>query len=306
MRRAGSLADWLLLLSLVLIWGTAFLFIKIAVVEIPPATLVASRIGVAALVLTLAVYARGLRLPRQPAVWARYLLMGIVGNALPFTLISLGQTRVGSGVTGVLMAVMPLVTLVLAHFFVPGERMVARTAAGFLIGLAGLIVLSGPEALLELAGEASVFPYQAAILTGAVCYAVNTVLARRLASLDPLVSAATVMWAAGAVITPVALVLDQPWQLRPGPGTIAAVVWLGLSATALATILYFRLVVTAGPTFLSLMNYLIPVVALAAGVAVFNEPTPGSVFIGLALILGGLAVSQLSRGGGGEGSARRS
>ena len=295
----GSLRDWLLLLVLAALWGTAFLFIKIAVVELPPVTLAATRIGIAAIVLTLAVYARGLRLPSELAVWRRYLLLGVVGNALPFALISFGQTRVGSGVTGILMAVMPLVTLVLAHFFVQNERMVPGMLVGFLIGFAGLLALSGPEALLQLAGQASLLPYQGAILCGAVCYAVNTILTRRLATLDPLVSSATVMWAAAAVITPIALGLDSPWRLRPSLGTIAATVWLGLAATALATIVYFRVVSSAGAIFLSLMNYIIPVVALAAGVAVFDEATPGTVLIGLALILGGLAVSRLSRGGAG-------
>jgi drug/metabolite transporter (DMT)-like permease len=295
MHRRASPSDWLLLVALALLWGTAFLFIKIALFELPPTTLVAARLGIAALVLTLAVRARGLSFPSELGTWGRYLLMGIVGNALPFALISFGQTRVGSGVTGILMSVMPLVTLVLAHSFVPGERMEARTLLGFLVGFLGLLVLSGPEALLEFAGESSELPFQAAILAGAVCYAVNSVLARRLASLPPLVSSATVMWAAVLVVAPVSLAIDRPWLLRPDLGTLAAVGWLGLGATALATILYFRLVATAGPTFLSLMNYLIPVVALSAGVAVFDEPTPGSVLSGLILILAGLAISQLSR-----------
>ncbi len=104
------------------------------------------------------------------------------------------------------------------------------------------------------------------------------------------------MWAAASVVVPVALVLDQPWRLRPSAMAVATLVWLGLSATAFATIIYFRVVSTAGPTFLSLMNYVIPVVALAAGVVLLNEPAPGEVFIGLALILSGLAVTQLSRG----------
>ena len=149
--------------------------------------------------------------------------------------------------------------------------------------------------MLEFAGQPNALLYQAAILGGALCYALNTILARRLASLQPLVSAATVMWAAAALVIPASLAIDQPWRLRPNAGTLAAVVWLGLSATALATIVYFRLIASAGPTFLSLMNYLIPVVALAAGVAVFDEPTPGTLFAGLVLILTGLAVSQLSR-----------
>jgi drug/metabolite transporter (DMT)-like permease len=245
-----------------------------------------------------AVRARGLRLPTSRRVWSHYLLMGVVGNAVPFTLIAWGQIRVDVGLAGIMMGVMPLMTLLLAHFFVPGERMTPRMAGGFAVGFIGLVALFGPEALLELGGESSDLLGQVAIASAAICYAISTIIARRLATLDPLVSATTVMWVTSAIMVPAALWVDRPWNLAPSAGAIGSVVWLGLFATALATILYFRVIQTAGPTFLSLINYMIPVVALAAGAIVLDEELVGTVLIGMGLILTGLAISQLgSRSG---------
>ncbi len=293
MRQKHPLNDWLYLLALALLWGTSFLFVKIAVRSIAPATLVAARFAIAAAVLSVAVRARGLRLPTSRRVWGHYLLMSLIGNSIPFTLIAWGQIEVDVGLAGILMGVMPLMTLLLAHFFVPGERMAPRMAGGFAVGFIGLVALFGPEALLELGGEASDLLSQVAIASAAICYAISTIIARRLATLDPLVSATTVMWVTCAIMVPVALWVDRPWNLAPSAESIASVVWLGLFATALATILYFRVIQTAGPTFLSLINYMIPVVALTAGAIVLDEDLVGTVLIGMALILTGLAISQL-------------
>jgi drug/metabolite transporter (DMT)-like permease len=293
MRHRRPLIDWFLLLVLAGLWGSSFLFVKIAVREFTPATLVAARFVIAASVLSVAVRARGLRLPTSRRVWSHYLLMGLIGNAVPFTLIAWGQIRVDVGLAGILMGVMPLMTLLLAHFFVPGERMTPRMAGGFAVGFIGLVALLGPEALLELGGEASDLLSQVAIASAAICYAISTIIARRLATLNPLVSATTVMWVTSAIMVPAALWVDRPWNLAPSAESIASVVWLGLFATALATILYFRVIQTAGPTFLSLINYMIPVVALTAGAVVLDEDLVGTVLIGMALILTGLAISQL-------------
>jgi drug/metabolite transporter (DMT)-like permease len=293
MRHQRPLIDWLGLLALAVLWGTSFLFLKIAVREITPVTLVAARFAIAASALSAAVRARGLRLPTSRRVWGHYLLMALIGNSIPFTLIAWGQIEVDVGLAGILMGVMPLTTLLLAHFFAPGERMTPRMVGGFGVGFVGLVVLMGPEALLELGGESSELLSQLAIATAALCYAINTVVVRRLATLDPLVSATTVMWITSAIMIPAALWLEQPWHLAPSVESIACVVWLGLLATAAATILYFRIIQRAGPTFLSLINYMIPVVALAAGAIVLGEDLVGTVLIGMALILTGLAISQL-------------
>ena len=290
-RTAG---DWFRLASLVAIWGTAFLFIDLAVATLPPATLVAMRVVVAAAVLLALLPTLGLRLPPLGPVWLRFTLLAAVGNAIPFFLISWGQTRVASGLAGLLMAINPLTTLVLAHFFVPGEGITRARASGFAVGFLGVVVLTGPAALASLGGQASALAHQAAILAGATCYAINTILARRMPPMQPIVSAAGTLTMASAIMIPASLALDAPWRLEPTAGSVAAGVWLGLVPTGLATVLYFRIVSSAGPTFLTLSNYPIPVVALLTGAVVLAEPLEWRIGAALALILGGLYWSQRS------------
>jgi drug/metabolite transporter (DMT)-like permease len=285
-------ADWARLGGLIGIWGTAFLFIGLAVETLPPASLVAIRVAIAASVLVAAVRAVGLALPRPGVLWLRFGLLACVGNAIPFFAISWGQQRVASGLAGILMAVMPLATLVLAHRFVPGERMTLRKGAGFALGFMGVVVLTGEDVLARLGGDASDIARQLAILAGAVCYAINTILARHMPPLHPLVAAAGVMLMASSVMVPTSLLFDAPWRLAPSSLSLAAAVWLGLVPTGVATVLYFQIVSTAGPTFLSLMNYVIPAVALATGIAVLGEAFEWRALLALALILVGLYTSQ--------------
>jgi drug/metabolite transporter (DMT)-like permease len=287
-----SSGDWARLGGLVVIWGTAFLFIDLSVETIPPATLVAARVSIAAAVLVVAVRVLRLEMPRPGGLWLRFLLLACVGNAIPFFAISWGQQRVSSGLAGILMAVMPLTTLLLAHFFVPGERMTSRRTTGFVMGFAGVVVLTGPAALSHLGGTPSDILFQLAVLSGALCYAVNTILAGRMPVMHPIVTAACVMLMASAVMLPLSCGVDRPWQLAPSGLSLASVVWLGLVPTGAATVLYFQVVASAGPTFLSLMNYLIPAVALATGVAIAGESFHWSVLGALALILAGLFTSQ--------------
>jgi len=213
MHQQRPLIDWFGILALAVLWGTSFLFVKIAVREVPPLTMVAARFVIAASVLGVAVRARGLRLPTSRRVWSHYLLMSLIGNSIPFTLIAWGQIRVDVGLAGILMGVMPLMTLLLAHFFVPGERMTPRMAGGFAVGFIGLVALFGPEALLEFGGESSDLLSQLAIGLAAICYATNTIITRRLGTLDPLVSATTVMWITTAIMVPLALWVERPWNL---------------------------------------------------------------------------------------------
>jgi len=243
-------------------------------------------------VLLAAVRVVGLALPPPGLLWLRFALLACVGNAIPFVAISWGQQRVASGLAGILMAVMPLATLLLAHRFVPGERMTRRKAAGFAVGFAGVVVLTGEDALARLGGDPSDIARHLAILGGALCYAINTILARRMPPLHPLVSSAGVMLMASGVMVPAALVFDAPWTLAPSALSLASAVWLGLVATGVATVLYFQIVSTAGPTFLSLMNYVIPAVAFAVGIALLGEPFEWRAVLALALILSGLYTSQ--------------
>jgi drug/metabolite transporter (DMT)-like permease len=191
------------------------------------------------------------------------------------------------------MAANPLATLGLAHAFAGSdERVTPRRALGFLSGFAGVLLLVGPDALRQLGGGAGDALRQAAILGGALCYAANSVLVRRLPPTAPLVSSAAVLMLACAFIVPVALAVDQPFARPPDRGALLAVLWLGLVPTAAATIVYFRLIASAGPTFLSLVNYPVPLVAVAAGALVYGEQPAPSALAALALILSGLALGQ--------------
>lgn len=273
-------------------WGTAFTFTKTALQSVPPVTIVAGRVAVAAVVLCALVKGTGLAFPRERAVWSSIVSMALLGTALPFFLITWGQGAIDSGLAGVLMAVMPLATLVLAHFYVAQERMTSRSALGFVLGFFGIVFLMGPEVLLEVGGGASTIAYQLAVLAGAICYAINTIIARRIPPTPSLVVAAGVMAVSALVMVPLALWIDRPWTLVVAPVDAMCVVYLGLSATALAETVYFRVIATSGATFVSLMNYLIPLVAVLAGIAVLGEEPGWHVAAGLGLILAGIGISQ--------------
>jgi drug/metabolite transporter (DMT)-like permease len=286
------LSHWLLLLALVAMWGSAFMFTGIAVRGFSPTALVAIRLPIAAVLLIALVLARGHALPRSPRFWLFSLAMSLAGNCVPFWLISFGQQRIDSSLAGILMGIMPLTTMVLAHFFVRGERLNVIKAAGFLIGFGGLVVLIGPHALLELKGQGTLLLYELAVLGGAVCYAINAVVARHRPPADPLVAAAGVMLAGSAIMLPLGG-SQAAAQLPTAPlAPLAAMLALSIVATAIATVVFLRLVAIAGPSFTSFMNYLIPVWALIMGVVFLGEQPTARVLVGLALILSGIALGE--------------
>lgn len=290
-----TLNDWMLLLALVAMWGSSFMFNRIAVASLPPWTVVAGRIGIAALVLTAIVYALGRRLPPPGRAWLPFAVIALIGNAIPFYLITWGQQVVESALAGILMAVMPLATIVLAHFLIAGEHLTRQRAAGFALGFGGIVLLMGPAALAGIGGEAVRIISQLAVLGGALCYALQSVLTRLIVKGDVMVAAAGTLLLASVAVIPVALWLDRPWQLVPSASSAAAVVWLGIGPTAVATILYFMLIRSAGPSFMSLVNYLSPGVALMLGLLVMGETPSANAYFGLVLILAGIAVTQWRR-----------
>ena len=290
-----GLRDWALLLALVAMWGSSFMFNKLAVATVPPATIVAGRLTVGAIILVAAVYARGLRLPKFGRAWRPYCAFAMMGNAIPFYLITWGQQVVASALAGILMAIMPLATLVLAHFLVHGERMTRNRVLGFSLGFLGILLLMGPATLAGVGGPALHVVSQFAVLSGALCYAANSVMTRLMANGDVLVASAATLAVAAAVMLPLALVFDRPWALVPSASSGAAVLWLGIGPTAIATLCYFRLIGSAGPTFMSVVNYLSPAVAVVLGVALMGEHPGAEAYAALGLILGGIALSRLRR-----------
>lgn len=284
--------DVLALLALTLIWGSAFALIKLAVDDIPPLSLAAGRILLGALVLLAVQAAIGppltaLLFPPRGARWRQFLILGMLGNGIPFVLIGYGETRIGSGLAAILIGTMPLFTLLLAHIFAVERGLPRRAWAGIGLGFVGLIVLIGPAALADLRAGAGVeVAAQLAIVLAGASYAATAIYGRVLSLAMPVsLIAAGSMTASALVMAPLALVIDQPWRLSPGAGAVVAVVMLGFGATALASLIYFRLLRSAGPTFASLVNYLIPAFGFALGVLWLAEPVSPREIVALILIL---------------------
>ena len=279
-----------LLLSLATLWSSSFAFIKIAVETIPPLTVAAGRLALAAVLIVAAARLRGLNFPASDGLWVKFLAIGLFGNALPFTLISWGEVTIDSGLAAILMAVMPLATLVLAHLFTVDERMNPARILGVLLGFGGVVVLIGPAALAGFGDEAL---RQTAVAGGAVCYAVATVIARRLPRMPLLVSSAGALIAAVTLSLPLALLIDRPWALAPAPESIGAVIILGLFPTALAILMYFALLRRTGATFIALNNYLIPSLGVIWGILFLGEALSVRAILALAIILAGIAVTRI-------------
>ena len=292
---ARKLKDWGLLATLVALWGSNFMFIKLGVESVPPATLVATRLVIGAVILVAVVRAMGHTFPPLGRAWLPYVVLAIVGNCMPFWFITTGQQSIDSALAGILMAIMPLATLLLAHFFVTGEGMTRNRVAGFLLGFAGIVALMGPAALAGLGGSPLQVLAQFSVLAGALCYAVNGIMIRVMLKGDVMVASAAIIAAAAVVSVPVALVVDQPWRLSPSADAVWLLLWIGIGPTAIATLVHLKLISSAGPTFMSLINYCIPVVATFFGVTLLGEEPGVNAYTGLLLILSGIALSQLRR-----------
>jgi drug/metabolite transporter (DMT)-like permease len=274
-----------LLLLLAAIWSSSFMFIKVGVGSIPPATLASGRLLLAAVILTAFAYARGHRLPLTLHAWGIFAFVGVVGNAIPFALIAWGETVVDSGLAAILMGMMPVVTAVLAHVFTTDEKLTGRRVAGVLVGFSGTVLLVGIPALTRLGAEVSA---QLAILTGAVCYAIVTVFVRRFASFPDEIMAAGAMITGTLVILPWALVLDAPFELTPGLAAVGAVIVLGVVSTGFAALIYFYLVRTMGAAIFSQVNFITPVLGVMFGMVFLGELPEADAWAALGLIVIGV------------------
>ncbi len=289
---ARPLGHWFLLFTIVALWGSAFGITELAIEAFSPVVLVTGRMILAAGLLTLVVLARGQRLPRSGTFWAYSLAMAIAGNCLPFWLISVAQQQIDSGLAGILMSIMPLTTLLLAHVFIPGETLSGGKLLGFAFGLVGIVVLIGPEALLELEGQGTALLAEIGALVAAVCYAANAIIARKRPPFDPIVAAAGTMIMGAVIMIPIG-VWELPSQIAGASsrGLIAGIA-LAVLASAVAPVVFLRLIAIAGPSFVAFINYLIPLWAVLIGILLLGEEPRWTALLALALILGGLAVSE--------------
>ncbi|MCH8550764.1 MAG: DMT family transporter [Natronospirillum sp.] len=282
--------DWALLLYLSLAWGLAFMLIALALPSFPPLTLVASRLTLGAVTLFAIMVALRLTLPRDIAWWGRFAVLALLGNVIPFTLISWGELYISSSLAGILMALMPINVMILAHFFIATEPMTPRKIIGFTLGFVGVLVLVGTEALSGLGGDA--FWAQLAVIVATVFYAVTSIYTKRLPAISVLVAGTGTLIAGSVMLWPVALLVDQPWTLDFRWQPVMAVVMLGVFSSGLANWVYFTIVQRQGPSFLSMINYIIPVIAFVAGVGLLSESASADRLIALVAILLGIAISQ--------------
>lgn len=283
--------SWAMIATLGFVWGGTFLVQAMALETAPPFWVAAGRIGFAALLTALVWLARGGRMfTTEDTDWPTLTLVAVLSAAAPFMLIAWGQQYVTSSFTGVSMAAVALIVLPMAHFLLPGERMTWRKTLGFVIGFAGIVLLIGPGAFAS--SGAGMEPLgRLACLSAAGCYATSSVLMRRLPPLDPVGLSAATLLIGSAVVIPLAL-LNHGLPPNPGGKGLMLIALLGLVPTAAANLLRIIVARTAGPVFMSLTNYQVPVWSVLLGALVLGESLPPTLLWALLMILTGVALSQ--------------
>ena len=290
---SGGAERWLLIGALVLLWGSGPAMNRVAIETIPPLVVVGVRLAIAAMMLLAVVRARRLTVPTSRAHLAYFVIAGLLGNALAFSLVTWGQLRVPSGVAVICFSTIPLATLVLAHYFVPGERMTGGRVIGFLVGFAGVLALAGPELLQRDGGITGGSPlHLLAVIGGPLGWAINAILARRRPPCSGMIAAAGAVLLGAVFTAPLAIAGIVAGGFDPSLRSMIAVVAVALFATALPTVIFYRLIDLAGVAFASLMNYLIPLWGVALSVSVMQEALPANAFLALALVLAGVAVAE--------------
>lgn len=280
--------DWLAFAVLSLAWGTSFFWIKIAVSEIGPFTLVAFRLLFGVLGLVAVVFATRPTFPRKPGAWLALVVLGLTNVAVPFTLISWGEMFIDSAVGSVLNSSVPLFTAVLAHFLVAEDRLNLQKGSGLLLGFAGVLVLVWRD--VENIGTGG-FWGQGAVLLAAVFYAFSAIYARRnAAGVSSIVQAFVQVLAADTVMWLAVSVVESPVTIPQLPITWVALVWLGLIGSCLAYMMYFYLIKSVGPTRMSQVAYTFPVVGILFGTLFLGESFDWQLVLGAALVVGSILI----------------
>ncbi|PLW75736.1 EamA family transporter [Cohaesibacter celericrescens] len=282
-------AEWGMLLFLSLLWGGSFLFVGVAVSELPTLTIVFARVGLAAVALWVVILVTGRPLPRDHLAWLAFLAMGLLNNVLPFGLIVWGQHSIASGLASILNASTPLFAVLVAGIVLHDEPMTGRKLVGVVVGFVGVVVMIGVDAL---SGLGAGILAQVAILGAALSYAFAGVFGRRFKSMgiDPVVTAAGQVTGSTLILLPITLIVDAPFSLpMPSIGVAASITALALLSTSLAYILYFQILQRAGATNLLLVTFLVPVSAILLGALFLGERLEWIHFVGMVLIGLGLA-----------------
>ena len=283
-----SARNWGLLLLLALLWGSSFFFYKVLVVALPPVTVVLGRVGLAAVAMNLWLAAQGQSMPLSGRLWLRFLLLGFLNSSFPFVLIAWGELHISSGLASILNATTPIFMVAVAHWGTDDEKLSVGKAVGIALGILGVIVLVGPGVF---GGTGAVWG-ELAVIAASCSYGFGGVYSRRFKDLSPLQAATGQMTGATILLIPLSLLLDRPWALAmPHLDVWAAWLAIALVNTALAYVVYYRMVANVGVTYISLVTLLIPVIALMLGAAFLDESVTVQALAGMAIIALGLAAT---------------
>ena len=280
--------NWCLLATLSVLWGGAFFFVAVAVREVPPLTVVLARVFIAALCLLVVLRLQGERLPTASSTYIAFFAMGALNNVIPFSLLFWAQTSISSGLASILNATTPIFSNVIAHAFLGDERMQANKLLGVVFGMIGVIVLVSGELF---AGFGITVLGVFACLGAAFSYGLASVFGRRFARLG--IAAKTVacgqLTASSLIMLPVVIAIDQPWDLpAPGVSAVLSIIALAVISTALAYVIYFHLLATAGAVNAALVTLLIPVSAIFLGATFLDEQLQSHHYVGMLLVASGL------------------
>jgi drug/metabolite transporter (DMT)-like permease len=281
-------AEWAMLIALSLVWGGSFFFNAVALRGFAPLSLVAIRVGLGAICLWLIVLAMKYPLPRDPALWIRFLVMGILNNTVPFTLIVWGQQHIASGLASILNATTPLFTIMAANLLLQDEKLTINRLIGVVIGLAGVTIMVGSDALGGFGQDAWA---ELAVLAASVSYAFASVFGRRFSAIPPMITAAGQVSASTIIMIPLTLAVEQPWAaVVSSVEAWTAVIGLAVICTALAYCLYFSILKRAGATNIMLVTFLIPPSAILLGMLFLGESVSSTEIAGMLAIGAGLAL----------------
>jgi len=300
-----KIKEWILFILLGIIWGSSFMWIRIAVNDVDPFTLVAFRLlfGLFGLVIALFYYQEPF--PFQPATWTKYIIMAVFSIVIPFLCISWGETRIESGLASILNATMPLFTIVIAHYWLRDEKINILRIVGLGLGFVGVVILLSRD--ITLSGLRGDFLGQLAVILGAVAYAVAAIFSRRyLRGEKPVVQSTMILVFANIMIWPMALLFQNPFRIAILPLTWVSFIWLGLLGLCIAYLIFFHLINEWGATRTSLVTYLYPFMGLTLGVIFLNEKPDWRVLVGFVLVFSGIVIVNLKTNGSRQLPAEKS
>ena len=285
-RKSAVGVELALLLLLATLWGGSYTFIKLGVATIPPITLIAARTLIAGLLLLVVMHARGLRLPKDVATWRRFLFQACLNSVIPWTLIAWGERSLDAGLATILNSTSPIFTFFMTLAITRHETVSMRKLFGVLAGMVGICLIVGVQALTGL-GER--FAAELATVIATICYAVGAIFSRGFKGLDPMAPAAGSLLCGAAILVPISLVVDRPWTLAPSTNSMLALLALAAFSTALAFVIYFRLIMTLGSVGTTAQAYLRVPIGVALSVAFLGETLTPTAWIGLGCVVIGVA-----------------